>query len=292
MADTSTATTAFSRRMRLAHDILRVHYMMPATALWRLFEVEVVLDRMRATGRGLDVGCGDGRLAEVYLSGTKSVSWTGLELDERDAELARQRSVYAKVHHESATRISEPDGSFDIVFANSVLEHMPPLDEVLAEVSRVLKRGGTFAFTVPAPEMRTLLPRTRLLRALGMHRRAERYGAALDARVAHVNYLSAQQWEQRLAAVGMKVTTTKQFVSKRTLAWWSRIAATTGGVAWALTAGKKTPRQVQQQTGMVDRDRPFLGRVAWCLLWPVLAWTSAERAPREFAGLYVEAVRE
>jgi SAM-dependent methyltransferase len=285
-------TSTFSRRMRLAHDILSVHYMMPATALWRLFEVEVVLDHMRATGRGLDVGCGDGRLAEVYLSGTKAVRWTGLELDERDVELARRRSVYTKVHHESATKISEPDRSFDIVFANSVLEHMPPLDAVLAEVARVLKPGGKFAFTVPAPAMRTLLPRTRLLRALGMHRRAERYGAALDARVAHVNYLSAQDWERRLAAVGMKVTTTRQFVSKRTLAWWSRIAATTGGLAWTLTAGRMTPRQVQQQTGMVDRDRPFLGRIAWCVLWPVLAWTSMEREPREFAGLYVEAVRE
>lgn len=292
MSKTIVFRSRLARRMRLAHDILRVHYMMPATALWRLFEVEVVLDRMRANGRGLDVGCGDGRLAEVYLSGTKSVEWIGLELDARDAELARQRGVYSQVHHESATRVSERSGSFDIVFANSVLEHMPRLDEVLSEVSRVLKPNGTFAFTVPAPEMRALLPRTRLLRALGMHRRAERYGLAVDARVAHVNYLSAEQWEQKLAAVGLRVTTRTRFVSKRTLAWWSRIAATTGGLAWALTAGRMTPRQVQQKTGMVDRDRPFLGRVAWCMMWPLLVWTSMERTPREFAGLYLEAVRE
>lgn len=286
------AEATLSRRLKLALDILRVHYMMPATALWRLFEMEVVLDRLRATGRGLDVGCGDGRLAEVYLSGTKSVSWTGLELDARDAALARERGVYFQVHHCSATEIAEADASFDVVFANSVLEHMPPLDEVLGEVARVLKPGGKFAFTVPAPEMRTLLPRARLLRALGMHRRADRYGKALDARIAHVNYLSAAEWEQRLAAVGLKVTTNVQFLSSRTLAWWSRIAASTGGLAWALTAGRMTPRQVQQQTGMVDVDRPFLGRIAWCAMLPVLVWTSSERRPREFAGLYLEAVRE
>jgi hypothetical protein len=49
---------------------------------------------------------------------------------------------------------------------------------------------------------------------------------------------------------------------------------------------------VQQRTGMVDADRPLLGWIAWALLLPIVAWTGIERAPREFAGLYVEAVRD
>jgi SAM-dependent methyltransferase len=288
---TSAPARSIAERLRLALRVLRVHYMMPATGVWRLFETEVVLDRMRGSGRGLDVGCGDGRLAEVYLSGTPGVRWTGLEIDAHDAALARQRGVYQQVLHCSATEIPEPDASFDLVFANSVLEHMPPLDEVLAEVARVLKPGGRMAFTVPAPELRSLLPRARMLRRLGLHAAADRYVADVDRRIAHVNYLSPDEWERRLARVGLQVTTEVRYLSQRTVTWWSRLAEMTGGLAWAITRGKLTPRQVQQRTGMVDGDRPILGLIAWLALSPILTWTSSERNPRKFGALYVEAVR-
>jgi SAM-dependent methyltransferase len=40
-------------------------------------------------------------------------------------------------------------GSFDLVTANMVLEHLPDPDAVFAEVARILKPGGRFVFVTP-----------------------------------------------------------------------------------------------------------------------------------------------
>ena len=42
-----------------------------------------------------------------------------------------------------------PDGAFDVVISNEVLEHVTDLDAALADTARILARGGTFLATFP-----------------------------------------------------------------------------------------------------------------------------------------------
>src|SRR5262245_11229405 len=154
-------------RLRLARKVFRVHYTQPATALWRTFESEVVLRNLRGSGRGLDLGCGDGTLASVLFSRCRGVRWTGLDIDPVDAALAAKRGIYDSVIVAPAQAIPARAGAFDIVFSNSALEHMPSLDEVLGEIARVLKPNGRLVFTVPDTAFPAMLGGSRLLEWAG-----------------------------------------------------------------------------------------------------------------------------
>jgi SAM-dependent methyltransferase len=276
-------------RLALARRILASHCIQPATALWRVFEVEVVWERLRAHGRGLDLGCGDGTLATVLFQGVPDVRWTGLDIDPQDTALARH--IHACVHLASAAAIPEPDGAFDLVFSNSALEHMEGLDPVLEEVRRVLHPGGRFVFTVPEASFRDQLLWPRLLRRIGMGTAARQYVRHLDARVAHVNYLSPAEWRDRLACHGFRTDIQESYLSRRVIGWWETLSNLTGGLAYRFARRRMTPRQIQRAAGLLESQPPWLGTIAFIALLPVLLITAAEPRPRCYGALYIEATK-
>ena len=107
----------------------------------------------RASGRVLDLACG---------TGTMSVAWAerggrvvGMDLDRGLLGLAREFLARAASEAGRGERIPRPqwvcgdgcglpfpDGLFDVVFCNSLLEHVPDWRGVLDEIGRVLAPGG------------------------------------------------------------------------------------------------------------------------------------------------------
>jgi len=276
-------------RLALARRILDIHAVQPATALWRLFEVEVVWEQLRGEGRGLDLGCGDGTLATVLFQGVPGIEWTGLDIDAQDAALAR--NVYPRVHVASAGAIPEPDAALDLVFSNSALEHIPELDAVLEEIRRVLRLGGRFVFTVPTASFRDQLLWPRALRLLGMRRIAQRYVDHLDARVAHVNYLSPAQWSELLVRHGFRTQTQVAYLSRRVIGWWETLSNMTGGAAYVLMGGRRTPREIQRSAGLLTAQPRRFGALSFMALLPVLLISAMEKQPSRAGAVYIEATR-
>jgi SAM-dependent methyltransferase len=115
---------------------------------------------LRPGDRLLDLGCGFGRHAfEALRRGARVVACDMAVPELRSVldtaaamrtagEIAPTLSCTAV--NGDATRLPFADGSFDRIIASEVMEHVADDDAALAELTRVLRPGGTIAITVPA----------------------------------------------------------------------------------------------------------------------------------------------
>jgi 2-polyprenyl-3-methyl-5-hydroxy-6-metoxy-1,4-benzoquinol methylase len=92
----------------------------------------------------LDLGCGSGALLERLASmGYRQL--TGVDILPPDSTAA--------IRYEQADldqfRLDAPDGSFDLVLAVEVIEHIENPGLFLAELARLLKPGGLALLTTP-----------------------------------------------------------------------------------------------------------------------------------------------
>ena len=99
------------------------------------------------TTRWVDVGCGDGRTAGVWLR-ARECSYVGVDVSNPAVEQAREVGLDARLI-EDAGDLPFPDGSFDGAICVEVLEHLFSPQHAAAEVLRVLRPGGAVFLTVP-----------------------------------------------------------------------------------------------------------------------------------------------
>jgi len=235
----------------------------PATMFWRVFEIEAFIREAPLAGRGVDLGCGDGVFTAALFSALGSrPTLVGVEPGGRDCVLARRAGVYAAVHCTTGDRIPEPDTSLDFVISNNVLEHIPDLPPVLREVRRVLRREGSFVFAVPSDQFHACLGGSRLLGTVARARGSD-YHRRLDERMSHVRYPSPDEWTRTLSAEGLRVVRMHRYMPARAVRLWERLSNLTGGLAFELFAGRRTPRQIQHGLGIArSLPRPIAAAIA------------------------------
>ena len=118
----------------------------PSILLCRVPELEYA-SQLELRGATLDHCCGDAIFASLGWHGDKFTA--GCDLDAPSIAEARKLARHGRLDVcDAAKRLPYDDASFDLVFNNSALEHIPDLDRALAEVARVTRRGGRFAFNV------------------------------------------------------------------------------------------------------------------------------------------------
>lgn len=94
----------------------------------------------------LDVGCGTGAILEAVEKSAYSV---GMEKYPEALKFCRQRKI-SRLVNAATEDLPFKKGSFDIILAMDVLEHLDSHSKVLEELSRVSKEGASLIVHVPA----------------------------------------------------------------------------------------------------------------------------------------------
>jgi ubiquinone/menaquinone biosynthesis C-methylase UbiE len=121
---------------------------------WAIFKLErhiiiKALNKIKITGRLLDVGCGPGYLAAQLSQKYPDVKITGLDNSEMTVTLAR--SNWPSIAYDNlefivgdAQRLPVTDDYFDVVISSLSLHHLTDAQAAFREIHRVLKPGGRF----------------------------------------------------------------------------------------------------------------------------------------------------
>lgn len=150
----------------------------------------------------LDLGCGDGDFAQIAFDRRLEV---GLDPWTEPLQEARQRNVYQGLIQADAGKMPFPTGHFASAVSNSVLEHIPHLDEVIIETGRVLRPGAMFYFCVPNHFFNPNLFGVQFFEKLKMPGMTKKYMSFYDRIARHQHLDSPQVWQPRLEKAGFEI---------------------------------------------------------------------------------------
>jgi predicted TPR repeat methyltransferase len=163
----------------------------------RLLELSVPL--LRGAGEKsdlLDLGCGTGLAGVAFAPYTRHL--VGVDLSANMLARARARRLYQRLEHAELLSMMQREGNagYDVVVAADVFIYSGRLEEIFAEVKRLLRAGGLFAFSVESLDALSGLARE-------MPHEAKEYQLNASGRFAH-----ASTYIQALAlACGFRVNT-------------------------------------------------------------------------------------
>jgi len=167
----------------------------PADVLLRASEV-FIWQRVLLVSPSLDIGCGDGDISKRTFSFPDQID-VGIDL-----RPVATSNLYHQMLQADATKHPFKNSSFQTVISNSTCEHIKADTKAVSEVTRILKPGGKFYLTVPTPRLRPFLSNQ------------------INARVAHLHYRSATDWQKLLAKNNLVLKKVEYYFPPASVSAW------------------------------------------------------------------------
>ena len=237
----------------------------PSIAMCRVPELEYA-SKLQLSGRILDHCCGDGEIAGLSWPG--KIVAAGCDMDGKALDLARKRGNYKRLDQCDASKnLPYEDASFDVVYNNSALEHIPDLDAALVEVARVTAPDGIFAFSLLNKRFYDWWPLGD--KARDAYRKWQPVYHAPDL----------AEWTAKLERVGFKVRSVSGYFDRKAASELAYLDYEFSGV-----------NMRKRRSSLVEWYWRFPGIMQW--YWQRrLAGLQWETGPDEGAGYFIQAVR-
>lgn len=200
----------------------------PLQRYWQRARHRIILRGVKAAcpgngGAVLDVGCGSGRIIQDLPN--------AIGLDILLPKLRFLRDRHRRLVQGTVFALPFPSARFDVVICSEVIEHVPDTPQVLRELTRVLRPGGTLILGTPDYSRR-------LWWFLEWA-----YGKVLPGAYAHehITHLSQANVQEQLVARGYEVLDL-QYVGACEMIFRARKAGRPGTAADAQTASLRPSR--------------------------------------------------
>ena len=148
----------------------------------------------------LDLGCGDGHFASVTYT---KLMLTGVDTEWSSLLEAQKTQRYNYLVSSKGGGLPFKNQEFNSCISNSVLEHIPEVDEVLGEIARVLKKEAKFVFCVPNQNFTKYLAMAEFFEKIKSQSIAESYRSLFNKISRHYHCDPYVIWKERLEKVGL-----------------------------------------------------------------------------------------
>lgn len=129
------------------YNLIAEHFSRTRPRVWS--ELEFLAQYTLPGERVLDLGCGNGRMLEVFKD--KEVDYIGVDSSERLVKIAKKRYPKERFIEANALALPFPGNYFQKIYSVAVLHHIPSRDfrlKFFGEARRVLCPGGLLVLSV------------------------------------------------------------------------------------------------------------------------------------------------
>ncbi len=205
-------------------DIVKKEFDHPAIVLWRAVElrhIEAFLNKYALEKPILDLGCAEGKIANMFLKGKDVI---GLDNCWELIKENRKVDTYKAVVLADACNMPFKEGVFGSVFSNCVIEHIPDIESLFKEISRVLKDGGIVLFSVPSHRFGDFLFFSTIFNNLSLKSLACWYSAKRNGLLNHFHCYDHLRWSGILKENALLLVDYDYYMTKKTTFVWDFLA--------------------------------------------------------------------
>ncbi len=189
--------------------------------VWRIDEAAALADNLPFKGVTFDLGCGDGSYMKIMLERVgKPERLIGLDPQAHEVAKAKKLGIYDELIVGYSNAIPLQDASVDMVFSNSVVEHIADKAGTIKEVARILKPGGTYLFSAPSQNFTPWLKFGKWgSKETWLNRM---WTGAINGKFIHHWLQSPETWEKDLKEHGLELVKARYTLTSENLGEWER----------------------------------------------------------------------
>ncbi len=177
-------------------------------ALWRFIEIGKLINILRGLkieSPLLDLGCGNGLIGKIVF---KKID-VGIDINLQSMGFTQRLETYKNPIIADARQLPFSERTFNTIFSNCTLEHVPNVEYVFKESNRVLKDEGKLIFTVPLASLNSFLLCS-----------SKRYIEMRIRQLQHINLFSLKHWETLCNNFNFKIIKFKFYLVPSTVKIW------------------------------------------------------------------------